>query len=677
MDTILGALGESSVRATVIAIAVTCTLRGMRVKSPVICHRAWTGVLLVMLILPVISIWAPRISIPLLPAASNPEAQKPQDAFPGEDRSPNVKVSTAGAARPDALNPIKSPRQAGEKEQSGFRHDAYQTVVIIYLIGFLILIVRLLAGVMLSYRLARNALRDGKGFYLSRLSAPLTIGLFRPRILLPQESRQWDSGKLSAVLIHEKEHVRRRDPLVQWLGLLNRCIYWFHPLAWWLCGKLSALAEQSCDEAVIARGHDRMEYAGHLLDFARSVKQRGALVKAWGSSLHGGTLALRIRRIVTAGWSPAVSRVRVVVVTGLCAGASLVPAICDLTHAQAAPLILAGISGGAPAMTSLETRVAQYQHSRTAVEGTVSGSDASSSPARRLAPHEVEVTRYPSSQANSPNPPDKTLHDAGLDLLKKHRYNEARKMFQLLINTYPDSQYSASSYVAIADSFNEEGGEVNLLRAEDQYKNFLIFFPADPKSSDAEIKIILLNMNMRRTSVREDEYLSEYYRRWLDEDVIYLLAEHFRRWLTEEVVYIISKEEKKAFLDLKTDEEREHFIEQFWARRNPEPQARENAFKEEHYRRLAYANRRFGDGAPGWITDRGRIYIKYGPPSEIASNLSGGTFNTEYGQIKVAFPSEYWRYRHIEGVGDNITILFTDRTGTGDYRVYSPSSEQR
>ena len=677
MDTILGALGGSSLRATVIAIAVACTLRGMRVKSPVIRHLAWSGVLLVMLLLPLISVWAPRISIPLLPPASNSEVQKPQDTIPGKDTFLNAKVSRSEAARLDAPGPIKAPRQVTGRTASGLRWGAYQVVLIFYSIGFLVFIMRLLAGMLLSCRLARTALRDEKGFYLSQLSAPLTIGLFRPRILLPLESRHWDSSKRSAVLVHEEEHVRRHDPLVQWLCLLNRSIYWFHPLAWWLCGRLSELAEQLCDEAVIARGHDRIEYAEHLLDFARSVKGRGALVAAWASSLHGSALATRIRRIVNQGGSPAISRIRLVLVAVLCAGVSLVPAICELTRAQAAPLRVPLVSGRAPALTSLETRVAQYQYGSTAAQGTVSGLEASSSSARRLAPHEVAVTRYPSSQANSPKPPDRILHDTGLDLLKKHRYNEARKMFQLLINTYPDSQYSASSYLAIADSLNEEGGEVNLLRAEDQYRNFLIFFPSDPKSSDAEMKIILLHMNILKTLDRGEADRSEYFLRLFNEDVVYLLNENHRRWLNEEATYIISKDEREAFLGLKTDEERDHFIEQFWARRNPDPQARENAFKEEHYRRLAYANKRFGDGAPGWKTDRGRIYIKYGPPSEIAVNLSGGTFNTEYGQIKVAFPSEYWRYRHIEGVGDNITILFTDRTGTGDYRVYSPSSEQR
>jgi GWxTD domain-containing protein len=726
MLNILGVLGESSVRAVVIAVAVAGVLRGMHVKSPVVCHRTWTGVLLAMLFLPIISLWAPRIAIPLLPPVPSLQTQGFQAV--GQNTSPEGKVSTAEVVKPKRSGPIKSSWPVGVEKQPGFRWSVYQTVVIFYLIGFLILVVRLLAGTLLSYRLAHNARRDDKGFYISQLSAPLTIGLFRTRIFLPLESRHWDSGKLSAVLIHEREHMRRRDPLVEWLGLLNRCIYWFHPLAWWLCGKLSALAEQSCDEAVISRGHDCFEYAGHLLDFARSVKQRGAMVTAWGSSLHGSTLALRIRRIVSAGPSPAISRPRLVLVIALCVGASLVPAICELTHARAAAPPVSKISIRAPGITLPEKTVAQNQHSRTLAR-EIPYSPALPSPPPRTAPPDMTVTQHQHSQTNSPNPPDKILHDAGLELLEKHKYEEARRAFQTLINTYPDSGFIASSYLAIGDSFFEEGGEENLLRAEDQYKNFVIFFPTHPKAADAQMKAISIYIKIMNSPGREQQYQfnvqraimrfieqypesdfvpslrkylnriqqsgakgnsvdhllqsrendrSEDYTRQLnDDDVAYLtLDEYYRRWL-DDVVYIISKEEVKAFLDLKSDEERRHFIEQFWARRNPDPLSKNNVFKEEHYRRVAYANERFAAGGPGWKTDRGRIYIMYGPPSEIESHPSGGTLNTEGGQISVNFPFEIWRYRHIDGIGDDVWVEFADQTGAGDYRFFIPRSIQR
>lgn len=147
----------------------------------------------------------------------------------------------------------------------------------------------------------------------------------------------------------------------------------------------------------------------------------------------------------------------------------------------------------------------------------------------------------------------------------------------------------------------------------------------------------------------------------------------YQKWLDEEVVYIITAQEKQAFESLKTDEERQKFIEQFWDRRNPVPGSAANEFKKEHYRRLAYATDRFKtQTTPGWKTDRGRIYIQYGPPDEIESHPSGGKYTrppSEGGGDTVTYPFEQWRYRLIEGVGKNVIIEYVDKTGTGDYRM--------
>ena len=138
-------------------------------------------------------------------------------------------------------------------------------------------------------------------------------------------------------------------------------------------------------------------------------------------------------------------------------------------------------------------------------------------------------------------------------------------------------------------------------------------------------------------------------------------ATPYEKWLKEDVVYIITNEERAAFKNLQTDEEREHFIEQFWDRRNPTPGSADNPFKQEHYRRIAYANRHFADAAatPGWKMDRGRIYIVYGPPDEIyARTLPDPTHNYEH-----------WRYNHIDGIGNNVIIEFDDPDGSGAYRM--------
>lgn len=153
----------------------------------------------------------------------------------------------------------------------------------------------------------------------------------------------------------------------------------------------------------------------------------------------------------------------------------------------------------------------------------------------------------------------------------------------------------------------------------------------------------------------------------------------WKKWLNEDVVYIITDQEKAAFKKLQTDEEREQFVEQFWRRRDPTPDTEENEYKEELYRRIAYANEHYASGIPGWKTDRGMIYIKYGPPDEIESHPSGGTYQRpiqEGGGETSTYPFEDWRYRYLDGIGTNIIIEFVDPTMTGEYHMTMDPSEK-
>jgi GWxTD domain-containing protein len=150
------------------------------------------------------------------------------------------------------------------------------------------------------------------------------------------------------------------------------------------------------------------------------------------------------------------------------------------------------------------------------------------------------------------------------------------------------------------------------------------------------------------------------------------LSKTYKKWLDEDVVYIISDEERKAFKQLSNDEERDQFIEAFWQRRDPTPDTEENEFKEEHYRRIEYANEHFPAGIPGWKTDRGRIYIMYGPPDEIEAHPSGGTYERpieEGGGETSTYPFEDWRYRYLEGVGQEVMIEFVDPCMCGDFHM--------
>jgi len=150
------------------------------------------------------------------------------------------------------------------------------------------------------------------------------------------------------------------------------------------------------------------------------------------------------------------------------------------------------------------------------------------------------------------------------------------------------------------------------------------------------------------------------------------LGKTYKKWLDEDVAYIITDEERKAFKQLSNDEERDQFIEAFWQRRDPTPDTEENEFKEEHYRRIEYANEHFAAGIPGWKTDRGRIYITYGPADEIESHPSGGTYDRpieEGGGTTSTYPFEDWRYRYIEGIGQEVIVEFVDTCMCGDYHM--------
>ncbi len=161
----------------------------------------------------------------------------------------------------------------------------------------------------------------------------------------------------------------------------------------------------------------------------------------------------------------------------------------------------------------------------------------------------------------------------------------------------------------------------------------------------------------------------------------------FRRWLDQDVIYIVSAEEKAVFQQLTTEDEKLVFIEQFWRTRDPDPSTPANEFREEHYRRIAYANENFPAGKPGWKTDRGMIYIKFGPPDRRQTNPTGGRVyrtkqeliasDSQYPeQHMTALPFEIWEYRHIEGLGQEVSFEFVSKEGGPDYKLALHADEK-
>jgi beta-lactamase regulating signal transducer with metallopeptidase domain len=285
-------LFEFVVRAALVAAGTAAVLRILRVRSAAARHAAWAGVVVLMLLLPVWTAWGPKASVRILPAAAAPAASRvmlASETFSG------VASLGSGVVPPPRQRPVRSWPAC---------------LACIYLLGACVLLVRLALGMARAHMLVRRAVNRGGRLTSGSCAAPVTVGCLTPTVILPECWQRWPPAQLDAVLTHEGEHARRRDPLVQWLALLNRALFWFHPLAWWLEFRLCALAEEACDAAVLARGHDPFEYSEYLLEIARSVLRTGVRVKVLGMAMPGSFLPQRIRRILEGRPSQRISRAR-------------------------------------------------------------------------------------------------------------------------------------------------------------------------------------------------------------------------------------------------------------------------------------------------------------------------------------------------------------------------------
>jgi uncharacterized protein (TIGR03435 family) len=293
---------ESAVRATLIAAIIALVLVAMRIKTASVLHAVWAGVVILMLLLPALVAWGPKASLPVLPP----------------ERSPVIELlpppSPAGLAE-------TAPRISPVRQDGGY--TSLDPIAAIYLLGLGLLLLRLAIGTVRAKRLTSAS-----------CVVPVTVGLLHARIILPESSREWPKAQLDAVLAHEGEHIRRRDPLFQWIALLNRAIFWFHPLAWWLERRLSGLAEEACDAVVLARGYDPREYSEYLLDLARSVQRSGSRIEAVGMAMPGIGLKHRIAQILSGVPMPRFSRPRMACTVAVCAAAAAILAAGTVTRAQ-------------------------------------------------------------------------------------------------------------------------------------------------------------------------------------------------------------------------------------------------------------------------------------------------------------------------------------------------------
>jgi beta-lactamase regulating signal transducer with metallopeptidase domain len=298
---------ECAVRAALMVGATAIVLYAMRVKAATARHSVWTGVVALMLLLPIWTAWGPKASLRVL----SPLAQ----SIANKAKAP-IKISSTGVLRSTEVDP-KIAVWLGA-----------------YLLGLCLLLFRLAIGTVRARRLGRDAVLHDGVRTSSLCAAPVTVGFFHPTLIFPEHWRQWPPAQFDAVLTHESEHARCRHPLVQWLALLNRAVFWFHPVAWWLERHLSALAEEACDNVVLARGYDRRAYSEYLIDMARSVKRSGVRLSIAGMAMPGSSLARRIRQILEGNSVPRISHRRMAWVSVTCAILCIAIAAGTLDHAH-------------------------------------------------------------------------------------------------------------------------------------------------------------------------------------------------------------------------------------------------------------------------------------------------------------------------------------------------------
>jgi beta-lactamase regulating signal transducer with metallopeptidase domain len=325
---------DASLRISIVAAIALLILTAARVRASGVRHAVWTVVLIAMVLMPVLPSIVPTFVVP---------APAPAVAVPaGMLRLPDASAETIPAAR-ESFSPSVPPVAPEHPDVApNPPRSLWSLVVTVYAIGALVLLLRLILGWWAVIRLTHRASPvafccDAPVRESPLVATPVTAGILAPTIILPTGWTEWPAEKLRACIAHEVAHIQRRDPLVAFIAHVNRCVFWFHPLAWWLERTLASAAEDAADEAAVDATGDRRAYAGVLIDIADTVRARGARVAWQGIGAEGtGRLGRRIDRVLRGDGASEISRVRKAVVFATCVAAILIVVACRQEHVASA-----------------------------------------------------------------------------------------------------------------------------------------------------------------------------------------------------------------------------------------------------------------------------------------------------------------------------------------------------
>jgi beta-lactamase regulating signal transducer with metallopeptidase domain len=330
---VIAVLLETSIRISLVAIIVGLVLVALRVRAGAVCHAAWTAVVVTMLLLPVMPKWLPAIPVwmPERPVAARAADPLPVPTAAQKVSSRVAAATTQTAPIPEAAVPVSRAVAAPASPALPWS----LAMVLIWIVVSFAMLTRLGVGWRRATRLAADAapLSEAPSLFESDLVAtPVTVGVLFPRVILPTGWTKWPVETREAVLLHEREHIRRRDTLINVLASVNRSVFWFHPLAWWLERRLAVAAEQACDDAVVRASGQSERYANLLVTMADAVRARGARVEWQGVGMAGGgSLDARIDRVLGGAATLATGRGRKIAVALTCAAAITLAVACQRT----------------------------------------------------------------------------------------------------------------------------------------------------------------------------------------------------------------------------------------------------------------------------------------------------------------------------------------------------------